>query len=69
VLPFKLSTAPSVFTKVLAPVVAILHQKGIFLYPYLDNCLLVAMSQEDLIQTIRTTQKVLMQGGFVINQK
>jgi hypothetical protein len=69
VLPFGLSTAPRVFTKVLAPIVAILHRKGIFLYPYLDDCLLVAKSKELLIQAIQITQQVLMEAGFVINQK
>jgi hypothetical protein len=69
VLPFGLSTAPRVFTKVLAPVVGHLHQKGIHLFPYLDDCLLVAKDQATLHQTILFTINVLQSLGFIINFK
>jgi ribonuclease HI len=69
VLPFGLSTAPRVFTKILAPVIGLLHQKGIYIYPYLDDCLIVAKSKHMLQRALITTQEVLMQAGFVINFK
>jgi ribonuclease HI len=69
VLPFGLSTAPRVFTKVLAPVVGYLHQHGIHLYPYLDDCLLVGKTKEQLLHAIQFTLKILTRLEFLINQK
>jgi ribonuclease HI len=69
VLPFGLSTAPRVFTKILAPVIGLLHQRGIHIYPYLDDCLIVAKSKQRLQEAVVTTQQVLMQAGFLINFK
>jgi ribonuclease HI len=69
VLPFGLSTAPRVFTKILAPVIGLLHQEGIHVYPYLDDCLIVAKSPQQLQTAVIRTQEVLMQAGFVINFK
>jgi hypothetical protein len=68
-LPFGLSTAPRVFTKVLAPVVGYLHQQGIFLFPYLDDCLLVAKDQQLLHQSLILTIQTLQNLGFLINFK
>jgi hypothetical protein len=69
VLPFGLSTAPRVFTKMLAPVIGLLHQRGVHIYPYLDDCLIVAKSRDQLHRAILLTQDILMQAGFVINFK
>ena len=52
VLPFGISTAPRVFTKVLAPLVGFLHHKGIRLFPYLDDCLIVARAAPQLLHSI-----------------
>ncbi|CAJ0954485.1 unnamed protein product [Ranitomeya imitator] len=38
-LPFGLATAPRVFTKVMAAVMAILHSRGVVMLPYLDDLL------------------------------
>jgi hypothetical protein len=67
VLPFGLSTAPRIFTKMLAPVVGYLHQLGIYLYPYLDDCLLVAKSRQELNHSIQVTLTTLQSLGFLIN--
>jgi ribonuclease HI len=69
VLPFGLSTAPRVFTKILAPIIGLLHRQGIHIYPYLDDCLVVAKSPEQLQRDILLTQEVLMDAGFLINFK
>jgi hypothetical protein len=69
VLPFGLSTAPRVFTKVLAPVVGYLHQNGVHLFPYLDDCLLVAKNPAILHQSIVFTIQTLQSLGFVVNFK
>ncbi|CAJ0932788.1 unnamed protein product, partial [Ranitomeya imitator] len=39
-LPFGLATAPRVFTKVMAAVMAILHSRGVVVLPYLDDLLI-----------------------------
>ena len=45
---FGLTTAPQVFTRVMAPVAAILHQEGIRMLRYLDDWLVMAESEEEL---------------------
>ena len=48
VLPFGLSSAPRVFTKMLAPIVTLIHLRGIRFHPYLDDCLLIASNPKVL---------------------
>ena len=55
VLCFGLSTAPQVFTRVMAPVSAILHRMGVRLRRYLDDWLLQASSREQVLLALRTT--------------
>ncbi|CAJ0928323.1 unnamed protein product [Ranitomeya imitator] len=43
-LPFGLATAPRVFTKVMAAVMAILHARGVVVLPYLDDLLIKSPS-------------------------
>jgi hypothetical protein len=69
VLPFGLSSAPRVFTSVLASLVGILHTAGIQFIPYLDDCLIVARSRELLLQNIQSALDLLTQAGFIINEK
>ena len=69
VLPFGLTTSPRVFTKVLAPVMGFLRLKGIHLFPYLDDILVVADSPQQLHMDLQTTLHVLMQAGYIINVK
>ena len=68
-MPFGLSTAPRAFTKVLQPLLAWLRLRGTTLYAYLDDILLVAMSREDLCQTVVSTVRFLSDMGFIINLK
>ena len=68
-LPFGLTTSPRVFTKVLAPVMGFLRIKGIQVYPYLDNILVVAGSSHQLSQDLDTAVQVLIEAGYVINLK
>ena len=47
-LPFGLSTAPQVFTKVMKPVMPLLRQHGIRVIIFLDDMLVMAQKKEDL---------------------
>jgi hypothetical protein len=67
VLPFGLSTAPRVFTNILAPVIGMLHHQGIYIYPYLDDCLVVAKFKDQLMRALHLSQEALMNAGFMIN--
>ena len=68
-LPVGLSSAPRVFTKTLALLVAPLRLMGIQLYPYLDNILILGESSREVEQSVLTTLQVLTQAGFIVNLK
>lgn len=67
VLPFGLNTAPMVWTKVLAPIMEILHLEGIYISPYLDDLLIRDTSRLGLSRALHRCIDVLLDGGFVIN--
>ena len=51
-LPFGLSCAPTVFTKLMKPVVAFLRERGMRLIIYLDDMLVICNSQEELRENV-----------------
>ena len=67
VLCFGLSTAPQVFTRVMAPVSAILHRMGVRLRRYLDDWLLQASSREQVLLVLRTVLRLCRRLGIVVN--
>ena len=67
VLMFGIKTAPKVFTKILAPVIASLRRQGILLYVYLDDILLRAPSRAALEKAIPIVIEALAKVGFVLN--
>ena len=67
VLCFGLSTAPQVFTRVMAPVSAILHRMGVRLRCYLDDWLLQASSREQVHPVLRTVLHLCRCLGIVVN--
>jgi hypothetical protein len=69
VLPFGLSIAPIVFTKVLAPVLAAIRLKGVHIHPYLDNLLLRVSSPLQLTQASNISLKMITQAGYMVNLK
>jgi hypothetical protein len=69
VLPFGLSSAPRIFTMVLLPIAAHLHQRGIQFIPYLDDCLMIAKSPDQLRWNLQTALQVLSNAGFLVNYK
>lgn len=66
-LPFGLATAPRVFTKVLAPLLAYLRSQGISIVAYLDDLLVVDRSVADLNSAVHRTVKFLESMGWVLN--
>lgn len=66
-LPFGLSSAPRIFTKLLRPVVAYLRSQGIRLIIYLDDLLLLNRSKIKLHADLDLTVSLLQGLGFVIN--
>ena len=66
-LPFGLSSAPRVFTKLMKPVMALLRQQGIRSVIFLDDILLMAESRLELEQWTQETLALLRLLGFRIN--
>ena len=66
---FGLSTAPQVFTRVMAPVSAILHSLGICMRRYLDYWLVQSSSRKSLLEDLRTVLRLCHELGIVINPK
>ena len=62
---FGLSTAPQVFTWVMAPVSAILHSLGIRMRRYLDAWLVQSSSQESFLEDLPTVQPHTFPGSAV----
>ena len=63
VLCFGLSTAPQVFTRVMAPVSTLLHQSGIRLRRYLDDWLIQASSREQVLLALNAEPPALLVSG------
>ncbi|XP_070519715.1 uncharacterized protein [Cardiocondyla obscurior] len=69
VLPFGLSTAPFIFTKVMRPVLSYLRQKGLYLVIYLDDFLLLGSSLEECQTNVSISINLLSSLGFCVNYK
>lgn len=66
-LPFGLSSAPRVFTKLIKPVMALLRKQGIRSLIFLDDMLLMAESKEELEKKTQEVLTILRLLGFRIN--
>ena len=64
---FGLSTAPQVFSRVMAPVSAILHTMGIRMRRYLDDWLVQSASRESLLRDLQTVLDLCHELGIVVN--
>ena len=69
VLPFGLSTAPWLFTRVLKPVKKALRRLGVRITSFLDDFLLVARSWAEVLEHLQVTIDHLQRLGFHINWK
>ena len=66
-LPFGLSTSPRVFTRVAGAVVAELRRRGVLLFAYLDDWLILGDSEAQARANVEATITLLTQTGWVIN--
>ena len=66
-LPFGLSLAPRVFTKLSKVVSTVLAKMGVTTLMYLDDWLVYSPSKEKTLTNVRVAMKVLGEMGFVIN--
>ena len=69
VLCFGLTTAPQVFTRLMAPISAILHRYGIRMLRYLDDWLIVAESRTACLQARERLLQVCEELGLQVNFK
>lgn len=67
VLPFGLSTAPFIFTKIIRPVVSMLRRKGYQSVVYLDDFLLLSPSETECEDNMRAHSSLLSSLGFLVN--
>ena len=67
VLCFGLSTAPQVFTCVMAPVLGFLHQLGVWMLRYLDDWLILASSREEACWARDQVLSLCQELGIVVN--
>ena len=66
-LPFGLSTAPLIFTKLLKPVTETLRSKGIICVFYLDDILIISPTRKNCIENTKFAISLLEKLGFIIN--
>jgi hypothetical protein len=67
-LPFGLSSAPRVFTKIMKPVIASLRSQGITLFIYLDDILIAHLKACRLAEQVKITVDLLESLGFLVNR-
>lgn len=68
-LPFGLSSAPTVFTKLLKPILAWLRQREVRMIVYLDDILVLGSFPEEGKARVELIIEILSQLGFVINKE
>lgn len=68
VLPFGLSTAPFVFTKILKPVMCLLRSLGLLSTIYLDDVCMIGKTYSDCVNNVTQTKNMLESLGFIINE-
>ena len=68
-LPFGLSTAPRVFTRITRAALSFLRTKGIAIYGYIDDLLIVAESEEAARRNTTITVSLLEELGWLLNKR
>ena len=67
VLPFGISSAPWLFTRITHPIVQFLHRRGIEFDPYIDDCLMNAAQRMLLVRQRDFALRLLYQLGWIVN--
>ena len=67
VLPFGLTSAPYIFTKVLCPILNLWHSRGIQISLFLDDGIGIEKCYEKAITNSNYVKSSLQQAGFVLN--
>ncbi|XP_068136523.1 tyrosine-protein kinase RYK isoform X1 [Hyperolius riggenbachi] len=67
-LPFGITSAPRIFTKVMGELIGDIHRQGIIVIPYLDDLLIVARTLVDLEEHRQTVLKQLQQAGWIVSK-
>lgn len=67
-LPFRLNTAPYVFTKVMCPVIILLRSYGYTSVIYLDDILFIENTEQKCKESVQQTIYLLEKLGFIINK-
>lgn len=68
-IPFGLSTAPRVFTRVTRAVLAYLRRQGLTVFAYIDDWFIVAETKRRAIEATSTTLALLERLGWLINRE
>ncbi|CAJ0967875.1 unnamed protein product [Ranitomeya imitator] len=68
-LPFGLATAPRVFTKIMAALMAILRVRSLVLFPYLDDLLIKAPCFSQAHESLSIVLDTLVRFGWRVNRK
>ena len=68
-MPFGLNIAPRIFTKVIAHVVKLMAQAGIWCLPYLDDLLIIAATKEECIAKTKLAVEILKSLGWILNME
>ncbi|XP_048240303.1 uncharacterized protein LOC124116370 [Haliotis rufescens] len=69
VLPFGISSAPWLFTRLTKPIVKFLHTRGIVFETYIDDCIQANKDSNTLLHHLDFSQRLLHQLGWIINPK
>ena len=69
VLPFGLSSAPRIFTKILKPIFAKLREEGFSVLGYIDDSLIMGKSVEECQRATTRLAELLTDLGFTINRE
>ena len=68
-MPFGLNVAPRAFTKVIAHVIKVMAEAGIWCLPYLDDLLIIAKTKEECTKHVQLAIKILESLGWIMNYK
>ena len=69
VLPFGLSSAPRIFTKVLKPIFSKMREEGLCVLGYIDDSLILGRSYEECVVATTRLSQLFESLGFTINVK